>query len=90
MTIIRDYLQLPPFNIINKGLAQGEFYYFENIEQYNKEDIKDNNDKILFIEKSDGTEEIPKNVIGIILNQDLIISYKHQSKTTRSSFLLCT
>ena len=71
MTIIRDYLQLPPFNIINKGLAQGEFYYFENIEQYNKEDIKDNNDKILFIEKSDGTEEIPKNVIGIILNQDL-------------------
>ena len=71
MTIIRDYLQLPPFNIINKGIAQGEFFYFENIEQYNKENIKDNNDKILFIEKSDGTEEIPKNVIGIVLNQDL-------------------
>ena len=71
MTIIRDYLQLPPFNIINKGIAQGEFFYFENIEQYNKENIKDNNNKILFIEKSDGTEEIPKNVIGIVLNQDL-------------------
>ena len=71
MTIIRDYLQLPPYNIINKGIAQGEFFYFENIEQYNKENIKDNNDKILFIEKSDGTEEIPKNVIGIVLNQDL-------------------
>ena len=71
MTIIRDYLQLPPFNIINKGIAQGEFFYFENIEQYIKENIKDNNDKILFIEKSDGTEEIPKNVIGIVLNQDL-------------------
>ena len=71
MTIIRDYLQLPPFNIINKGIAQGEFYYFENIDTFNKEDIKDNNNKILFIEKSDGTEEIPKNVIGIVLNQDL-------------------
>ena len=71
MTIIRDYLQLPPFNIINKGIAQGEFYYYENIDKYNKEDIQDNNDKILFIEKSDGTEEIPKNVIGIVLNQDL-------------------
>ncbi len=71
MTIIRDYLQLPPFNIINKGIVQGEFFYFENIEQYNKENIKDNNNKILFIEKSDGTEEIPKNVIGIVLNQDL-------------------
>lgn len=71
MTIIRDYLQLPPFNIINKGIAQGEFYYYENIDKFNKEDIQDNNDKILFIEKSDGTEEIPKNVIGIVLNQDL-------------------
>ena len=71
MTIIRDYLQLPPFNIISKGIAQGEFYYFENIDTFNKEDIKDNNNKILFIEKSDGTEEIPKNVIGIVLNQDL-------------------
>ena len=71
MTIIRDYLQLPPFNIINKGKVQGEFYYFENIDLYNKAEIKDNNDKILFIEKSDGTEEIPKNVKGIVLNQDL-------------------
>ena len=71
MTIIRDYLKLPPFNIINKGKVQGEFYYFENIDLYNKAEIKDNNDKILFIEKSDGTEEIPKNVKGIVLNQDL-------------------
>ena len=71
MTIIRDFLQLPPFNIINRGKVQGEFYYFEDIDSFNKEDIKDNNDKILFIEKSDGTEEIPKNVNGIILNQDL-------------------
>ena len=71
MTIIRDYLKLPPFNIINKGKVQGEFYYFENIDLYNKAVIKDNNDKILFIEKSDGTEEIPKNVKGIVLNQDL-------------------
>ena len=71
MTIIRDYLQLPPFNIINKGKIQGEFYYFENIDSYNKAQIEDNNDKILFIEKSDGTEEIPKNVKGIVLNQDL-------------------
>ena len=71
MTIIRDFLQLPPFNIINRGKVQGEFYYFEDIDSFNKEDIKDNNDKILFIEKSDGTEEIPKNVSGIILNQDL-------------------
>ena len=46
MTIIRDYLQLPPFNIINRGKVQGEFYYFENIDSYNKEDIKDNNEKI--------------------------------------------
>jgi hypothetical protein len=71
MTIIRDYLQLPPFNIINKGQVQGEFYYFENIDLYNQANIKDNTEKILFIENSDGTEEIPKNVNGIILNQDL-------------------
>ena len=70
-TIIRDYLNLPPFNIINKGKVQGEFYYFDNIDSFNKSDIKSDNNKILFIEKSDGTEEVPKNVIGIILNQDL-------------------
>ena len=71
MTIIRDYLNLPPYNIINKGSVQGEFYYFENIDAYNKQNISENNEKILFIENSDGTEEIPKNVIGIMLNQDL-------------------
>ena len=71
MTIIRDYLNLPPYNIINKGSVQGEFYYFENIDAYNKQNISENNEKILFIENSDGTEEVPKNVIGIILNQDL-------------------
>ena len=71
MTIIRDYLNLPPFNIINKGSVQGEFYYFENIDSYNKGNISENNEKILFIENSDGTEEVPKNVIGIMLNQDL-------------------
>ena len=71
MTIIRDYLNLPPYNIINKGSVQGEFYYFENIDAYNKQNISENNEKILFIENSDGTEEVPKNVIGIVLNQDL-------------------
>jgi hypothetical protein len=71
MTIIRDNLNLPPYNIINMGTVQGEFYYFENIDSYNKANIIDNNEKILFIENSDGTEEIPKNVIGIMLNQDL-------------------
>ena len=71
MTIIRDYLNLPPYNIINKGSVQGEFYYFENIDEYNKQNINENNEKILFIENSDGTEEVPKNVIGILLNQDL-------------------
>ena len=71
MTIIRDYLNLPPYNIINKGSVQGEFYYFENIDSYNKQNIDENIEKILFIENSDGTEEIPKNVIGLMLNQDL-------------------
>ena len=71
MTIIRDYLNLPPYNIINKGSVQGEFYYFENIDSYNKQNISENNEKILFIENSDGTEEVPKNVVGIMLNQDL-------------------
>ena len=71
MTIIRDYLNLPPYNIINKGEVQGEFYHFENIEEYNKQNIDETNEKILFIENADGTEEIPKNVIGVLLNQDL-------------------
>ena len=71
MTIIRDYLNLPPYNIINKGSVEGEFYYFENIDEYNKQNISENNQKILFIENADGTEEIPKNVIGVLLNQDL-------------------
>ena len=71
MTIIRDYLNLPPYNIINKGEVQGEFYLFENIEEYNKQSIDETNEKILFIENADGTEEIPKNVIGVLLNQDL-------------------
>ena len=71
MTIIRDYLNLPPFNIINKGLVQGEFYHFENIDEYNKQNVSENKQKILFIENADGTEEIPKNVIGVLLNQDL-------------------
>ena len=71
MTIIRDYLNLPPYNIINKGSVQGTFYYFDNIDTYNKQNINDNNEKILFIENSDGTEEVPKNVIGIMLNQDI-------------------
>ena len=71
MTIIRDYLNLPPYNIINKGSVEGQFYYFENIDLYNKENIEDKSEKILFIDNSDGTEEIPENVIGVILNQDL-------------------
>ena len=71
MTIIRDYLNLPPYNIINKGLVQGEFYHFENIDEYNKQNVSENKQKILFIENADGTEEIPKNVIGVLLNQDL-------------------
>ena len=71
MTIIRDYLNLPPYNIINKGEVQGEFYHFENIDEYNKQNIDETNEKILFIENADGTEEIPKNVIGVLLNQDL-------------------
>ncbi len=71
MTIIRDYLNLPPYNIINKGSVEGQFYYFENIDLYNKENIEDKNEKILFIDNSDGTEEIPENVTGVILNQDL-------------------
>ncbi len=71
ITIIRDYLNLPPYNIINKGSVEGQFYYFENIDSYNKENIKSDMKKILFIENSDGTEEIPENVNGIILNQDL-------------------
>ena len=71
ITIIRDYLNLPPYNIINKGSVEGQFYYFENIDSYNKENIKSDMKKILFIENSDGTEEIPENVNGVILNQDL-------------------
>ena len=71
MTITRDYLNLPPYNIINKGEVQGEFYHFENIEEYNKQSRDETNEKILFIENADGTEEIPKNVIGVLLNQDL-------------------
>ena len=71
MTIIRDYLNLPPYNIINKGSVQGEFYYFENIDAYNKQNIDHNIEQILFIENSDGTEEVPKNVVGLMLNQDL-------------------
>ena len=71
ITIIRDYLNLPPFNIINKGSVEGQFYHFENIDSYNKENIKSDMKKILFIENSDGTEEIPENVNGVILNQDL-------------------
>jgi hypothetical protein len=64
-------LNLPPYNIINKGEVQGEFYHFENIDEYNKQSIDETNGKILFIENADGTEEIPKNVIGVLLNQDL-------------------
>ena len=71
MTIIRDYLNLPPYNIINKGSVQGEFCYCENIDSFNKLSTKDSNEIILFIENSDGTEEVPKNVIGLMLNQDL-------------------
>jgi phosphoglucan,water dikinase len=71
MTITRDYLNLPPYNIINKGSVQGEFYYFENIDAYNQQNISEDSKKILLIENSDGTEEVPKNVIGIMLNQDL-------------------
>ena len=71
MTIIRDNLNLPPFNIINMGKVEGEFYYYENIDAFNKANLSENNEKILFIENSDGTEEIPKNVVGILLNQDL-------------------
>ena len=71
MTIIRDNLNLPPFNIINMGKVEGEFYYYENIDSFNKANLDESNEKILFIENSDGTEEIPKNVVGILLNQDL-------------------
>ena len=71
MTIIRDYLNLPPYNIINKGTVQGEFCYFKNIDSYNKQNIDHNIKQILFIENSDGTEEVPKNVVGLMLNQDL-------------------
>ena len=71
MTIIRDNLNLPPFNIINRGKVEGEFYYYENIDSFNKANLDESNEKILFIENSDGTEEIPKNVVGILLNQDL-------------------
>ena len=71
MTIIRDNLNLPPFNIINMGKVEGEFYYNENIDSFNKANLDESNEKILFIENSDGTEEIPKNVVGILLNQDL-------------------
>ena len=71
MTIIRDYLNLPPYNIINKGSVQGEFYYYENIDAYNQQNINEDGNKILLIENSDGTEEVPKNVVGIMLNQDL-------------------
>ena len=71
MTIIRDNLNLPPFNIINMGKVEGEFYYYENIDSFNKANLDESHEKILFIENSDGTEEIPKNVVGILLNQDL-------------------
>ena len=71
MIIIRDNLNLPPFNIINMGKVEGEFYYYENIDSFNKANLDESHEKILFIENSDGTEEIPKNVVGILLNQDL-------------------
>jgi hypothetical protein len=90
MTIIRDYLNLPPYNIINKGLVQGEFYYFENIDEYNKQNVSENNQKILFIENADGTEEIPKKCYrGIIKSRFIsIVPFKYQSSTTWGSILL--
>jgi phosphoglucan,water dikinase len=67
---IRDILNLPPFNIISSGISTGPFLHLDKLSQFDPEKHRLQN-YILFLNESDGSDEIPKEIKGIVLSHDL-------------------
>eukprot|EP00347_Sterkiella_histriomuscorum_P002420 403368223 len=72
---LRKTLNLPPFIVISQGQAQtvqGNLKYCHSLyDLLHVQSLIQNQQIIVLLETADGTEEIPSNVIGVLLKHDL-------------------
>ena len=93
LNYVRKQLKLPPFIIISLGKTEGNFLQLDTMSDFqtNHEKLK-RQGYIVFLDNSDGTEELPCEVKGIILAHELpqLSHLAIRSRQEKAVFVCCS
>jgi phosphoglucan, water dikinase len=87
---IRDMLNLPPYTTISSGIKLGYFLHLEKLSDFVPEKYE-HKEYVVFLNESDGSEEIPNEIKAIILSHDLpqLSHLAIRARQNKVAFICC-
>lgn len=87
---IRNMLNLPPYTTISSETKSGYFLHLEKLSDFVPEKYE-HKEYILFLNQSDGSEEIPNEIKAIILSHDLpqLSHLAIRARQNKVAFMCC-